>query len=280
MVKPFLSVIIPAYNEAKRLPLTLIDVDRHLSEQDFNYEIVVVVSPSSDKTAEIVQRFQAFIKNLKYIPLTENKGVGNAVRVGMRSAKGKFRLFMSADNSVAIVEFLKMQPYLTFRSAKPLIVADRPSPPAGGSLGTGVRLRTAADHHADHQNEAYDIVIGSRNIAGARQNPAPPIGRRFKKAIGAIAAKMTLLRGISDPTSGFQCYSDGTAEKIWNAAKVNGSGFNIEALALAQRFGFKIKEVPIFYSFDSGSRSRAGLGMLGDVFLTSWRLFTHGYKLK
>jgi len=65
MEKPYLSVIIPAYNEAKRLPLTLIDIDKHLKNSDFSYEIIVVNDGSKDATLEIAQRFSHLIKNLK-----------------------------------------------------------------------------------------------------------------------------------------------------------------------------------------------------------------------
>ena len=73
MPKPFLSVIIPAYNEASRLPLTLIDIDKHLDEQEYSYEIVVVNDGSTDHTAEIVRRFMPLINNLKLIDNEENR---------------------------------------------------------------------------------------------------------------------------------------------------------------------------------------------------------------
>src|SRR5688572_3986779 len=113
MARPFLSVVIPAYNEAQRLPLTLIDVDRHLSEQEYSYEIIVVVSHSTDHTVDMVKRFASFLPNVKYIALSENRGKGFAVKTGMLAAKGTYRLYMDADNSTAVVEFNKMLPYLT-----------------------------------------------------------------------------------------------------------------------------------------------------------------------
>ena len=77
MARPFLSIIIPAYNEAKRLPLTLIDIDKHLQNQEYSYEILVVNDGSTDQTAEIVNRFMPLIENLKLIDNKENKGCQN-----------------------------------------------------------------------------------------------------------------------------------------------------------------------------------------------------------
>src|SRR3989344_2275373 len=112
-MNPFLSKIIPAYNEVKRLPLALIDIDRHLSEAEYSYEIIVVNDGSNDATAETVNRFSHLIKNLRLIDNQENHGKGWAVRQGMLSAKGNWRLFMDADNSTSIDHFNDMLPYFS-----------------------------------------------------------------------------------------------------------------------------------------------------------------------
>ncbi len=75
MARPYLSVIIPAYNEAKRLPLTLIDIDKHLENQEYSYEILVINDGSTDETAEIVTRFSPLVENLKLINNKENKQI-------------------------------------------------------------------------------------------------------------------------------------------------------------------------------------------------------------
>ncbi|MEK9194556.1 MAG: glycosyltransferase [Patescibacteria group bacterium] len=133
MPKPFLSVIIPAYNEEKRLPLTLIDIDKHLSRAEYSYEIIVLNDGSVDSTAEIVKRFGNIVKNLRLIDNQENRGEGAVVRQGMLSAKGNWRLFLGAHNSVSIDHFNKMTPYFS----------------AGGGSAFG-------------RKESYDVVIGSR----------------------------------------------------------------------------------------------------------------------
>ena len=86
MAKPYLSVIVPAYNESKRLPLTLIDLDKHLQKAPFDYEIIVVDNNSKDATKEIAQRFASIIKNLKVIEC-RTQGKGAAVKKGMLNLK-------------------------------------------------------------------------------------------------------------------------------------------------------------------------------------------------
>ena len=94
-----LSVIIPAYNEEKRLPKTLREIDGYLRRQDYDYEILVINDGSKDKTAEAGESLISEIKNLKITGYEKNRGKGFAVRFGMLEAKGDYRLFADADNS-------------------------------------------------------------------------------------------------------------------------------------------------------------------------------------
>lgn len=98
----FLSVIIPAFNEEKRVKNTLLEVNEYLSNQRYDSEIIVVNDGSKDKTAEIVRGLG--IKNLQTINNTANQGKGHAVRQGLLKAVGKYRLFMDADSSTSIKE--------------------------------------------------------------------------------------------------------------------------------------------------------------------------------
>lgn len=235
MAKPYLSVIIPAYNEAKRLPLTLIDIDRHLSKEEFSYEILVVNDGSKDATSEIVRRFSFLMENLKVVDLAENKGKGAAVRQGMLSAKGNWRLFMDADNSTAVSEFAKMLPYF---------------------------------------KEDYNIVIGSRSVRGAKLSPPQPLYRRLVGKLGNLLIQFLLLRGIWDSQCGFKCFSEEAAERIFPLTKINGWSFDIEVLALARHFGYRIKEIPVFWSnsFFSHVAPSSYLQVLLGMIKIWWRL--------
>ncbi|MDP3901387.1 MAG: glycosyltransferase [bacterium] len=111
MVKPYLSVIIPTHNNPNQLPLTLIDVDKHLSQQDYSYEIIVVNDGSNDNTANIIQKLTDLIKNLKLADNAVEEGFGSAIRLGMLTAKGNWRVIMDQNNITPITEFNKMSLY-------------------------------------------------------------------------------------------------------------------------------------------------------------------------
>ncbi|MGC9046546.1 MAG: glycosyltransferase [Minisyncoccia bacterium] len=122
-MKPFLSIIIPCYNESQFLPLTLLDVDKYLSTVNFSYEIIVVDAQSIDNTIDIVKKMQKMIKNLnlELSPWPEKKG--GAVKYGMLKAKGQWRLFIDAKNIVFIDQFENMIPY--FKQGYDIIVGSR-----------------------------------------------------------------------------------------------------------------------------------------------------------
>ena len=242
MAKPYLSVIIPAYNEAKRLPLTLVDVDKHLSQQDYSYEILVINDGSKDATAEITERFLPLIANLKLINLPENQGKGAAVRQGMLAAKGNWRLFMDADNSTSISEFAKMIPYF---------------------------------------KEGYEVIIGSRAVKGAKLRPPQSIHRQLAGKLGNLFIQLLLLRKIWDSQCGFKCFSEQAAERIFPLIKINRWGFDIEILALAKKFGYAIKEVPVFWVNDPRTHVKAlsYLQVLWETIKIWWWLKKNKYQL-
>jgi glycosyltransferase involved in cell wall biosynthesis len=227
MTRPFLSVVIPAWNEAGRLPLTLVDIDRHLSAQDFTSEIIVVLSPSVDNTGEILKRFQSIIKNLKVVILIENQGKGFAIREGMKVALGSYRLMMDADNSTTVIEFAKMLPYLSAKD------------------GT-----------------AFDVVIGSRFVAGAQIDPAPRQFARLMSSCKRVLVRMFFVKGIRDVGCGFKCFSAHAADLIFPKCTSNGWAIETETIARAQRFNLTIKEIPVFWSHDAESRPHSPLSLL------------------
>ncbi len=109
MGTPYLSIIIPAHNESKRLGQTLMLVQEYLKNKDFESELIIVENASSDQTAQIVRDWQARMPNLHLISLKE-PGKGGAVKVGMLSARGQFRFMADADLSMPIEELDKFLP--------------------------------------------------------------------------------------------------------------------------------------------------------------------------
>ncbi|MBI4086348.1 MAG: glycosyltransferase family 2 protein [Candidatus Liptonbacteria bacterium] len=214
MVKPYLSVIIPAYNEAERIPMTLVDIDRRLSAVSYSYEILVVNDGSTDNTADIVRKMAETIKNLKLIDNNVNQGKGGVVRQGMLLSKGEYRLFTDADNSTSVDQFEKMIPYFS---------------------------------------EGYDVVIGSRSVRGSVLEPAQPFYKQLLGKLANLIIQIVNVPGIWDTQCGFKAFKEGAAEKIFSVAKINGWGFDIEALALARKFGYRIKEMPVRWVNDAAS---------------------------
>lgn len=242
-MKPYLSVIIPAYNEAKSLPLTLIDVDKHLSGVDYSYEIVVVNDGSKDATAEIVKRFSHLIKNLRLIDNKGNHGKGWVVRQGMLEAKGEVRLFMDADNATSVDQFSKIIPHLK-----------------GG----------------------YKVVIGSRDIKGAKLVPPQPFYKRFLGNIGNLIIQILLLPGIWDTQCGFKAFTAEAADKIFLLTKIDRWGFDPEALALAKKFGYKIKEIPVTWVNNPISRIKFSsyIQVLLEVVKIKWWIVSNKYEIR
>lgn len=211
----YLSVIIPAYNEEKRLPKTLAAISDYLKKQNYSSEIIVVDADSSDKTAEIARQF-----SVKVIELKNSQGKGQAVKEGMLAAQGEFRLFTDADNSTTIDHFEKMRPYL---------------------------------------EQGFDVAIGSRDIKGAILDPPQPFFRKFILGKGfRILRKFIIgLWGIQDTQCGFKCFSAKAVSDIFPKITIMGFSFDAEALVLARKFGYKIKEVPVRWVNDLESKVKA-----------------------
>lgn len=242
--KPYLSVIIPAYNEEQRLPGTLVAIDNYLSNVCYGYEIIVVNDGSRDLTGPIARRMSGTIRNMRVVD-QGNTGKGGAVRRGMMEAEGKIRLFTDADNSTSIDQFHRMIPFF---------------------------------------NEGYDIVIGSRDIEGATQNPPQPWHKRFLGDMGNLFIQLLLLPGIPDTQCGFKAFTEEAVLEIFPLLKTERWGFDIEVLTLAKKLGYRVKEIPVDWANSPDTRVRSGayLQVLWEVVVIKRRLmnFEKNYKAK
>jgi len=237
-----LSVIIPAFNEEKRIPKTLEAMDHYLGGQNYDYEILVVDNGSKDKTREIVRELQDRIKGLKLIERNSG-GKGKAVSAGMLEAQGDFRIFTDADNSTSIDQMEKIWP--------------------------------------EFEN-GYDVVIGSRDVKGAVLSPPQPwirqmiLGEGFKLYRKIIIG----LWGIEDTQCGFKGFTKKAAEEIFSKSKIDQFAFDPEILALAQKLGYKIKEIPVVWKNDLDSKVKPGsiIKMALDLIKIKWNLITKKYN--
>jgi len=238
----YLSIIIPAYNEERRLPKTVLEIESYLKNQNYEYEIIVVSDGSKDKTANVVRDLQGKIPSLKLIDNKENHGKGFVVRQAMLEAKGDFRLFTDADNSTSVEQVEKMFPFL--------------------------------------QN-GYDIVIGSRDVKGAVLSPPQPWQRRFVGNVFNLFTQFIVgLWGIWDTQCGFKCLSRKATEDILPKCKIDRWAFDPEILKLGKKMGYKIKEVPIVWKNDAESKVKIkGMIKMGfELLEIRWNLMTGKYK--
>jgi len=225
-----LSVIIPAYNEEKKLPKTLGEIDDYLRKQNYDSEIIVVSDGSKDKTVEVAKNLMSEIKNLRVIEFKKNQGKGFGVKEGMLGALGNFRLFTDADNSTPIFQIEKMWPEF---------------------------------------EKGFDIVIGSRDIRGAILDPPQPLFRRFTGEVFKYLRKIIVdLWEIEDSQCGFKCFTKRAAENIFPKCKINRFAFDPEILLVGKKLGYKIKEIPIYWKNDLQSKVKlkSMVKMLLDLF--------------
>lgn len=126
MSEPFLSIVIPARNEERRLPSTLEQVVRFLQESGIPAEVLVVVNASTDRSLEVASAFAARHENVRVLP-EDLPGKGRAVKKGMLAARGRYRFFADADLSMPIAEVRRFIPPAV---DVPIAIASREAPGA------------------------------------------------------------------------------------------------------------------------------------------------------
>lgn len=223
-----LSVIIPAYNEEQRLPHTLKAVVAYLKKQPYRWEVVVVNDGSKDKTAEVAKALGITEPRVRLLQYGTNRGKGYAVRYGMERASGQYRLFMDADNSTTVDQVEGFWPYL---------------------------------------DQGYDAVIGSRDMPGAVIAVHQAWWKELLGDLGNLWIQLWAVPGLRDTQAGFKIFSAKAAAAIFPKLTIDRWGFDVEALAVARRLGFKISERPIRWVNDPNSKvsSRAYLDVLIEV---------------
>jgi dolichyl-phosphate beta-glucosyltransferase len=211
-----LSVIIPAYNEEKRLVRTLEKIYLYLTSKGSDYEVIVVDDGSTDKTKEIALNSSLSKKGkLNFLRNEQNKGKGYSVKRGILTAKGDYILISDADFSTPIEEFDKL---------------------------------------FTHLKSGYDIAIGSRSIAGADVRLHQPLYRECMGKFFNVLVQCMVFRGLIDTQCGFKLFKGAVAKEIAPLLKIDGFSFDVEMLYLAKKTGYKIKEVPVVWINSPASR--------------------------
>ncbi|MHB8900893.1 MAG: dolichyl-phosphate beta-glucosyltransferase [Thermoguttaceae bacterium] len=231
--RPAVSVVIPAYNERRRLPAYLEAIREHFDHELAGcYEVIVVDDGSRDGLAEELEKRMITFSQLRVVTHGENRGKGAAVRTGMLEAAGRFVLFADADGATPIEE--------------------------------EGRLRSQLHGEAD-------IAIGSRRVAGAGvRRKRHPLRRLIGRCFSATARGVLGL-GVRDTQCGFKMFRREAAADLFAQLRENGYYFDLELLILANRCGYRVKEVPVNWSDQPGSRMRF-TRELGRMLGAFWRL--------
>ncbi len=230
MGKVDLSIVIPAYNEEKRVLGTLSRIIDYFKNRSEVYEIIVVNDGSIDKTKELIENFSKN-NNIKLISYEPNRGKGFAVRTGVLNSKGELILFTDADLATPIEEYEKLLSYI---------------------------------------RNGYDIAIGSRALKESKIVIHQPFYREIAgKAFNKVVQLLTV-KGINDTQCGFKLFKGDVGREIFSRCKLNGFSFDIEFLFYAKKLNYKIIEVPVIWIHQERSKVkllRDGFRMLLDLIL-------------
>lgn len=224
-----MSLVVPAFNEERRIVASIERVLDFLQSQPYSWELVVVDDGSSDRTlaaaAAVAAEAGAAVTLLRN---ETNSGKGFSVKRGVLAATGRYIFFTDADLSTPVEEVANCL----------LLLKDA------------------------------DIVIGSRALPESRITVHQPahrevMGRLFNKCVRLAAAP-----GIKDSQCGFKGFTRKAAQAVFSRQRLNGFGFDVEVLYIARKLGLRVDEVPISWSNSDSSQVsllRDGAGMFGDL---------------
>jgi dolichyl-phosphate beta-glucosyltransferase len=216
-IRPLLSLIVPAYNEADRLPETIQRIQKHSRSWSFPVEVIVVVEPSEDGTLAFAEKAARSWIHLRVLTHHEKRGKGFAVRSGMLRARGDLLFFTDADLSTPLEDL-------------------------DAALALFARERS------------IDLIVGNRMHPESqilqRQNASR---ERMGKVFNRIVKTLTGLR-IRDTQCGFKGFRNRAAKEIFGRQRIDGFSFDVEVLLLARAMGFVMAELPVHWTNSEASR--------------------------
>jgi dolichyl-phosphate beta-glucosyltransferase len=233
---PRWSLVIPAYNEAARLPTYLKEILAYFEERDESYEVIVVDDGSRDGTGERVREVAAGRAGVTVHALDRNRGKGYAVRAGMALAAGRLRLMTDADGATPIREVARLE----------------------AALAAGA-----------------DIAVGSRVLHDPTVVRDVRLHRKLSGHVFNFLVRRLGVASVVDTQCGFKLFRGPVADALFPRLTTDGFGFDVELLMLAERRGFRVVEVPINWADQPGSKVgvlREGPRMVLEVLAARRRL--------
>jgi dolichyl-phosphate beta-glucosyltransferase len=225
-----LSIIVPAFNEADRLPATLRSIRGFLDETGRSAEVIVVDDGSTDATSAVVRDIASADERLTLIRLPQNRGKGYAVRTGVVNAAGERVLFADADGATPIEEISRLE----------------------------ARLDAGAQ-----------VAIGSRGIKDEAVTVRAKINRRLAGRIFHQLVRHLTVKGFVDTQCGFKLFTAPVAQELFSRMRMDGFSFDVEVLLMAERRGYRVDEVPVNWTHQPGSKINVvadGIRMASDLF--------------
>lgn len=244
---PEFSIIIPAYNEEKRLPRALARIDQYFSAPPASIaklEIIVVDDGSTDGTTRVAEEWSRKISTLRIVSNGGNRGKGYSVRHGMLEARGRIALFTDADLSSPIEEFPKLLAAIS----------------AGNDVAIGSRAvdRSLIEVHQSAYRELAGIVFNE-----------------FVRLFTGLA--------LQDTQCGFKAFLRAPARVVFEQQRIERFGFDPEILFLAKRHGLSVAEIPVRWAHDPATKVhvlRDSLLMFGDLVYIRWNWMLGRYPVQ
>jgi len=214
----YLSIIIPVFNEARNLRRTVLSFCDYLKRQNYDYEIIIVNDGSTDETVKIAKKLQSEFAFIRVIDNKVNKGKGATVRQGLADGRGKYRLFIDADNATDISHIEDAWPL--FEQGREIVIASR--------------------SFRDHPETRQEI----------RQAP----WKRLLGFYGNQVIQRLTVRDIWDTQCGFKVFSIKALDIILPKLTINRWAFDVEMLVIAQKYNLKIGIIPVIWRNSDFSR--------------------------
>jgi dolichyl-phosphate beta-glucosyltransferase len=231
---PYLSVIIPCFNERVRLPTTLVATVAYLEREHSRFEILVVDDGSSDGTAAWAKAQAREDGRIRTVDYPDNRGKGYAVKAGMAAARGDYVLFMDADNATRIEEIAKLLPHVE----------------AGG----------------------YDIAIGSRSRPESKLTRTQGGIRLALAKLYGFLTRSLALSGIRDTQCGFKLFTREAAKQVFEELHSASPIFDIEMLMITAKKRIPVTEIGVEWNHDPESRIQYDLKRSIAIFIELLRI--------